>query len=70
MCSRRFGSSAPNLDHLAHVNDEAVAFVEAGPGQVHLCGLDRPTAFYVQQTLDVLGVGHHVVEAGGYASFL
>lgn len=69
-CQIYFGYSGPILDHLSQVNDEAVSFVEAVPGHVHLCGSDRPPTFNVQQALDVYVVGHHMLEAWGYSTFL
>lgn len=60
----------PALDHLSQVNDEAVSFVEAGPGQFHFPGSDIATAFNVQQSFDILLVGHHMFEAWGYSTFL
>lgn len=52
-----------NLNHLPQVDDEAVSFVEAGPGKVHLRSSDPPTTLNVQQPLDVHLVGHHMLEA-------
>ena len=56
--------------HLAQVDDEAVSLVEAGPGHGNLRGSDGSTALDSQQALDVHVVGHHVLEARGYTSFL
>lgn len=64
------GHLVPILDHLSQVNDEAVSFVEASPGHVHLHGSDVMTTFNVQQALDICVVGHHMVEAGCYSTFL
>lgn len=58
-----FRSRDPNPDHLSQVNDEAVSFVEAGPGQVHLYSSDPPTTLNVQQALDICLIGHHMLEA-------
>lgn len=60
----------PVLDHLSQVNDEAVSFVEAGPGHFHFRGSDVVTAFNVQQSFDIVLVGHHMFEAWGYSTFL
>lgn len=65
-----FGCPVPDLNHLSQVNDEAVSSVEAGPGQVHLCGPDHPTSFDMQQALHVGLVGDHVLEAWSNSTFL
>lgn len=57
-------------DHLSQVDDEAVSLVEAGPGHFHLCGSDVVTAFHMQQSFDILRVGHHMFETWGDATFL
>lgn len=56
--------------HLAHVNDEAVPLVEAGPGHDHLRCPDGPAAFEVQQTLHVCVIGYHMLETRGHPPFL
>lgn len=49
--------------HLSQVNDEAVSFVEAVPGQLHLRGSDGSTAFQVQQAFNSYVIGYHMFEA-------
>lgn len=57
-------------DHLSQVNDEAVSFVEAGPGHFLLCGSDVVTAFHMQQSFDIVGIGHHMFETWSDSTFL
>lgn len=49
--------------HVAQVQDEAVAIVEALPGHGHLSGTDRTPPFDLEESLHHHLIGYHVLES-------
>lgn len=49
--------------HIAQVQDEAVAIVEALPGHGHLSGTDHTPPFDLEESLYHHLIGYHVLES-------
>lgn len=56
--------------HIAQVQDEAVAIVEALPGHGYFGGTDHTPPFDLEESLYRHLIGYHVLESGCHASFL